>query len=72
MIEVSSLSVGLLLLIAGLTIFVSCLPRGGRVNPLLIGSELVQSALMMALALTFFLGAALVLFGFPVGIVAGK
>jgi hypothetical protein len=71
MLELSPLVIGACFLIGSLLTFVIFFPRGGRVSPLL-ASELAQSALMMAILVALCSGAALMFFGYPVGIVIGK
>ena len=71
MTELSAVAVGAALLIGSILVFALLYPRGGQVNPLLT-SEFAQSTLMMVLVLMVCLGAALVFFGFPVGIAIGK
>jgi hypothetical protein len=71
MMELSAVAVGAALLIGSILVFALLYPRGGYVNSLLT-SEFAQSILMMALIVAVFLGAALVFFGFPVGISVGK
>jgi hypothetical protein len=71
MAELPAVAGGATLLIGSVLVFFLLYPRGGLVNPLLT-SEFAQSALMMVLVLMICLGAALVIFGFPVGIAIAK
>jgi hypothetical protein len=69
--EFGALAIGLAMLAVSLVSFVVLLPRGVRVSPLL-GSDSSQAMLMMALVTLFFVGAALVLFGFPAPLSSGR
>ena len=62
-------STGLALLIGCLVTFMVVLPRGGRVSPLL-RRDAAQSAFMMVWVAVFILGWALVLFGYPLGVLS--
>jgi hypothetical protein len=69
--QMPPLLIGAALLAASVLTFVIFYPRGGNVHPLL-ASESTQSMLMMILIVAVCTGAALMLFGYPTGLMIGK
>jgi hypothetical protein len=67
--DVTTRLVGLAMLIAGLLVFVSLLPRRGRVSPIL-RTDLTEQVLMMTLITLIFAGAIMGLAGAPTGMPA--